>query len=272
MVLGHASNLFSSSSPSPSPSPSPSSSSSSFSSSSSSSFPIKYFMYVYCIVFVLSFLRIPLMAMYLCSLLITDDFAVGTVYLVKRSWIMWLMQEHTTQTISHNFYSKLRPWCQNQGMIWIWYESGASLCLNWACINCCIMASVLCLYLCCSDNNFQNLLFLFSRYALLIVDSATALYRTDYSGRGELSARQMHLGRFLRTLLKLADEVSIKKYVHRMNNNDNSIWLMMNLVNCGLVYRGLAWPCLHFCDPLIIHSCLTFTHSALYSSHSLALL
>ena len=45
------------------------------------------------------------------------------------------------------------------------------------------------------------------RYALLIVDSATALYRTDYSGRGELSARQMHLARFLRTLLRLADEV-----------------------------------------------------------------
>lgn len=47
-----------------------------------------------------------------------------------------------------------------------------------------------------------------SRYALLIVDSATALYRTDYSGRGELSARQMHLARFLRMLLRLADEVS----------------------------------------------------------------
>ena len=111
--------------------------------------------------FFLSFLRIPLMAMYLCSLLITADFAVGTVYLVKRSWIMWLMQEHTTQTISHNFYSKLRPWCQNQGMMWTWFESGASLCLNWACINCCIMASVLCLYFCCSDNNFQYLLFVF---------------------------------------------------------------------------------------------------------------
>ena len=41
----------------------------------------------------------------------------------------------------------------------------------------------------------------------MIVDSATALYRTDYSGRGELSARQMHLAKFLRTLLKLADEV-----------------------------------------------------------------
>lgn len=48
-----------------------------------------------------------------------------------------------------------------------------------------------------------------SRYALLIVDSATALYRTDYSGRGELSARQMHLARFLRTLLRLADEFGI---------------------------------------------------------------
>lgn len=49
-----------------------------------------------------------------------------------------------------------------------------------------------------------------SRYSLVIVDSATALYRTDYSGRGELSARQMHLARFLRMLLRLADEVNYK--------------------------------------------------------------
>ncbi|KAI0242575.1 recombinase rad51 [Massospora cicadina] len=48
-----------------------------------------------------------------------------------------------------------------------------------------------------------------SRYALLIVDSATALYRTDYSGRGELSARQMHLARFLRLLQRLADEFGV---------------------------------------------------------------
>ncbi|XP_017786563.1 PREDICTED: DNA repair protein RAD51 homolog A [Nicrophorus vespilloides] len=48
-----------------------------------------------------------------------------------------------------------------------------------------------------------------SRYALLIVDSATALYRTDYSGRAELSARQMHLARFLRMLLRLADEYGV---------------------------------------------------------------
>lgn len=36
------------------------------------------------------------------------------------------------------------------------------------------------------------------RYALVVVDSATALYRTDYSGRGELAARQMHLARYAR--------------------------------------------------------------------------
>jgi DNA repair protein RAD51 len=48
-----------------------------------------------------------------------------------------------------------------------------------------------------------------SRFAVLVVDSATALYRTDYSGRGELSARQMHLARFLRTLQRLADEFGV---------------------------------------------------------------
>jgi DNA repair protein RAD51 len=45
-----------------------------------------------------------------------------------------------------------------------------------------------------------------SRFALIIVDSVTALYRTEFNGRGELSARQIHLGRFLRSLQRLADE------------------------------------------------------------------
>lgn len=48
-----------------------------------------------------------------------------------------------------------------------------------------------------------------SHYALLIVDSSTSLYRTDYNGRGELSARQMHLGQFLRGIQRLADEYGI---------------------------------------------------------------
>ncbi len=48
-----------------------------------------------------------------------------------------------------------------------------------------------------------------SRFALMIVDSATALYRTDYQGRGELSERQMNLGQFLRQLTRLAEEFGI---------------------------------------------------------------
>jgi len=47
------------------------------------------------------------------------------------------------------------------------------------------------------------------RYALLVVDSATALFRTDYTGRGELSERQMQLAQFLRQLTRLAEEFGV---------------------------------------------------------------
>lgn len=48
-----------------------------------------------------------------------------------------------------------------------------------------------------------------NKYAALIVDSSTALYRTDYNGRGELGARQIHLGRFLRSLMNLAETYGV---------------------------------------------------------------
>jgi DNA repair protein RAD51 len=50
---------------------------------------------------------------------------------------------------------------------------------------------------------------LICRYAVIIVDSATSLYRTDYSGRGELSERQMHMAKFLRILHRIADEFGV---------------------------------------------------------------
>jgi len=43
------------------------------------------------------------------------------------------------------------------------------------------------------------------RYALIIVDSATHLYRTDFMGRGELANRQQHLARFLRMLQRMSE-------------------------------------------------------------------
>ncbi|CCF60534.1 hypothetical protein KAFR_0K01800 [Kazachstania africana CBS 2517] len=48
-----------------------------------------------------------------------------------------------------------------------------------------------------------------SRFSLIIVDSVMALYRTDFSGRGELSARQMHLAKFMRSLQRLADQFGV---------------------------------------------------------------
>jgi DNA repair protein RAD51 len=43
-----------------------------------------------------------------------------------------------------------------------------------------------------------------TRFSVIIVDSATALYRVEYKGRGELSDRQVHMGRFMRGLKRLA--------------------------------------------------------------------
>ncbi len=40
---------------------------------------------------------------------------------------------------------------------------------------------------------------------MIIVDSSTALFRSDYVGRGELAPRQQKLGKFMRGLLQLCD-------------------------------------------------------------------
>jgi len=46
-------------------------------------------------------------------------------------------------------------------------------------------------------------------YKLLIVDSIMALFRTDYSGRGELSERQQKLATMLSKLSKISEEYNI---------------------------------------------------------------
>merc|ERR1719253_1169162 len=63
-----------------------------------------------------------------------------------------------------------------------------------------------------------------SRYALLIIDSATGLFRTDYSGRSELADRQQALNRFLRKLQRIADEHGVAVVITNqvMSSPDNS--------------------------------------------------
>jgi DNA repair protein RadA len=48
---------------------------------------------------------------------------------------------------------------------------------------------------------------------LLVVDSVTSHFRSDYSGRGELAARQQKLNRHLHTLQRLAEVYNLAVYV-----------------------------------------------------------
>lgn len=51
------------------------------------------------------------------------------------------------------------------------------------------------------------------QYRIVVVDSSTALFRVDFTGRGELAERQQKLGAFLSTLQKLADEFNVAVYI-----------------------------------------------------------
>lgn len=50
-------------------------------------------------------------------------------------------------------------------------------------------------------------------YRLVVVDSIMALFRTDFSGRGELSERQQKLGQMLSKLTRIAEEFNVAVYL-----------------------------------------------------------
>lgn len=47
------------------------------------------------------------------------------------------------------------------------------------------------------------------QFKLIIMDSITALFRSDFTGRGELAERQQRLGQLMHRLRKLADEFNV---------------------------------------------------------------
>lgn len=47
------------------------------------------------------------------------------------------------------------------------------------------------------------------KFALIIVDSIMSLFRTDYTGRGQLADRQQFLNQTLAKLIKLADQFNV---------------------------------------------------------------
>lgn len=60
------------------------------------------------------------------------------------------------------------------------------------------------------------------RYALIIVDSVTALFRVDFSGRGELAERQQKLGQFMSKLMKLSEEFNVAIFISNQVVSDPS--------------------------------------------------
>jgi meiotic recombination protein DMC1 len=50
-------------------------------------------------------------------------------------------------------------------------------------------------------------------YRLLIVDSILALFRVDYSGRGELSERQQKLNQMLSRLTRISEEFNVAVFI-----------------------------------------------------------
>ena len=56
---------------------------------------------------------------------------------------------------------------------------------------------------------------------LQIVDSIMALFRVDFSGRGELADRQQKLAQLLSRLQKIAEGVFVTKTVTKLIKSDN---------------------------------------------------
>lgn len=50
-------------------------------------------------------------------------------------------------------------------------------------------------------------------FSLLVIDSITALFRVDFSGRGELAERQQKLAKMLSQLIKIAEEFNVAVYI-----------------------------------------------------------
>ncbi|GIZ42601.1 hypothetical protein CKM354_000586100 [Cercospora kikuchii] len=76
-----------------------------------------------------------------------------------------------------------------------------------------------------SEQQHEDLLslaeeFATGEYRLLIVDSILNLFRSDYSGRGELSERQQKLGQHLRKLTEYAEEFNVAVFMTNQVQSD----------------------------------------------------
>lgn len=72
-------------------------------------------------------------------------------------------------------------------------------------------------------------------YRLLIVDSIMALFRVDYSGRGELSDRQQKLNQMLSRLTRISEEYNVVVFITNQY-----------VLSCSLLNSVQSTDCLTF--------------------------
>ncbi|CAE6455343.1 unnamed protein product, partial [Rhizoctonia solani] len=85
-------------------------------------------------------------------------------------------------------------------------------------------------------------------FRLLIVDSIMALFRTDYSGRGELSERQQKLAQMLAKLSKLSEEFNVRLF--DLNFESSSSWFILDRGTADEPSTSGSW-----CDDGICSDC-----------------
>lgn len=78
-------------------------------------------------------------------------------------------------------------------------------------------------------------------YRLLIVDSIMALFRVDYSGRGELSERQQKLNQMLSRLTRISEEYNVAVFItNQVQADPGASSMFVRLDTAGLSSRS-SW-------------------------------
>ena len=62
-------------------------------------------------------------------------------------------------------------------------------------------------------------------FKLLVVDSIMALFRVDYSGRGELADRQQKLAQMLAKLQKISEEYNVAVFITNQMTADPGLFV-----------------------------------------------
>ena len=82
-------------------------------------------------------------------------------------------------------------------------------------------------------------------FRCLIIDSIIALFRAEFSGRGELSERQQKLGAHLAQLVKMAEEFNVAVVVVNQCMADPGALAMVSLEPCADFLSSLHVSCVH---------------------------